>query len=156
MVNIMQMSSLKPSLMRFLKTFLLSVIIYLFHITLFPFLLPLIDLPMSFFWRIDGLLPPLVIFFLIFFSLYILNNWQKLVVMTSYISCAFVLHYVPPVHVIYPPGRHFRFLYGDTLYWQLVEENISRELNILMLFILLTICLCYFARGNRFSISNAS
>ena len=139
MVNMIQISSLKPSFMRFVKTFLLSVIIYLFHITLFPFLLPLIDLPMSFFWRIDGLLPPLVIFFLIIFSLYILNNWQKLVVMTSYISCAFVLHYVPPVHPFTMPGRIFSFIYGDTLYWQLVEVNISRELNILILFILIAI-----------------
>ena len=154
MVNMIQISSLKPSLMRFVKTFLLSVIIYLFHIALFPFLLPLIDLPMSFFWRIDGLLPPLVFFFLIFFSLYILNNWQKLVVMTSYISCAFFLHYVPPVHVIYPSGRLFRWLYGDTYYWQLVEENISRELNILMLFILLTISACYFVGKRSKTLTN--
>ena len=154
MVNMIHISSLKPSLMIFLKTFLLSVIIYLFHITLFPFLLPLIDLPMSFFWRIDGLLPPLAVFFLIFFSLYILNNWQKLVVMTSYISCAFVLHYVPPVHVIYPSGRLFRWLYGDTYYWQLVEENISRELNIIMLFLLLTISACYFVGKRSKTLTN--
>ena len=135
--------------MRFLKTFLLSVIIYLCHITLFPFLIPLIDLPMSFFWKIDGLLSSQAVFFLIFFSLYILNNWQKLVVMTSYISCTVVLHYVPPVNVIYPSSRHFRWLYGDTYYRQVVEENIARELNIIMLFIPLTICLCYFVGKNK-------